>query len=80
MKKIYLVKHCYDVDGGFGDAISREEVLCGFTNKGDANNFVKTFENPHVYDEPYASLKCGKLVVEELNMIPPKPEHMWWLN
>ena len=30
MNKIYLVKHCFDVDGGFGDAISQEEVICGF--------------------------------------------------
>ena len=33
MNKIYLVKHCFDVDGGFGDAISQEEVICGFDNR-----------------------------------------------
>ena len=35
MNKIYLVKHCFDVDGGFGDAISQEEVICGFDNRED---------------------------------------------
>ncbi len=32
MNKIYLVKNCFDVDGGFGDAIS-QEVICGFDNR-----------------------------------------------
>ena len=26
MNKIYLVNHCFDVDGGFGDAILQEEL------------------------------------------------------
>ena len=33
MNKIYLVNHCFDVDGGFGDAILQEEVICGFDNR-----------------------------------------------
>ncbi len=33
MNKIYLVKHCFDVDGGFGDAIS----ICGFDNREKEN-------------------------------------------
>lgn len=37
MNKIYLVNHCFDVDGGFGDAISQEEVICSFDNREDAN-------------------------------------------
>lgn len=35
MNKIYLVNHCFDVDGGFGDAIPQEEVICGFDNRED---------------------------------------------
>ena len=31
--EIYIVKHVYEFDGGFGDAIGVEDVLCGFTNK-----------------------------------------------
>lgn len=49
-------------------------------NEDEAYEFVKTFENPHIYDRPYASLECGRLIVEELNMIPPKQEDMWWLH
>ena len=66
MNKIYLVKHCYDTNSGYGDAISKHEVLCGFTNEDEANEFVKAYENPHIYDTPYESLECGRLVIEEL--------------
>ena len=41
MNKIYLVNHCFDVDGGFGDAILQEEVICGFDNREDADKFVE---------------------------------------
>lgn len=80
MNKIYLVKHCFDVDGGFGDAISQEEVICGFDNREDANEFIEKYSNPHIYDSPYASLECGILQVEELNMTPPDREDMWWFD
>ena len=80
MNKIYLVNHCFDVDGGFGDAIPQEEVICGFDNREDANGFVEKYSNPHIYDSPYASLECGILRVEELNMTPPDREDMWWLD
>lgn len=54
--KFYLVNHCFDVDGGFGDAILQEEVICGFDNREDADEFVEKYSNPHIYDSPYASL------------------------
>lgn len=80
MNKIYLVNHCFDVDGGFGDAILQEEVICDFDNREDADEFVEKYSNPHIYDSPYASLECGILRVEELNMTPPDREDMWWLD
>ena len=27
MEKIYVIKHIYDVDGGFGDAVAVEDVI-----------------------------------------------------
>lgn len=78
--KVYIVKHVYDVDGGFGDAIGEEDVLCGFTSKSEAEAFVKAYEKPHVYDRPYAELHCGELVIEELTMTPPSVDKMWWLR
>lgn len=44
------------MDGGFGDAILQEEVICGFDNREDADEFVEKYSNPHIYDSPYASL------------------------
>lgn len=77
---VYIVKHVYDVDGGFGDAIGNEDVLCGFMDKSEAEAFVSKYSNRHVYDRPYNDLECGILVLEELNMTPPKEEEMWWLK
>lgn len=79
MNKIYIVKHIFDVDGGFGDVISQEEVVCGFLNEEDANDFVKRYQNEHCYEYGYNNMWCGKLVAEELNMNIPLAEDMWWL-
>jgi hypothetical protein len=76
---VYIVKHEYDTDGGVGDAIGVSDVLCGFTNKAEAEAFVSAYAKPHVYDRPYAALMCGELVIEELTMIPPSVDEMWWL-
>ena len=78
--KVYIVKHVYDVDGGFGDAIEKEDVLCGFTSKAEAEAFVRAYEKPHVYSRPYDDLWCGELVIEELTMAPPLVDEMWWLR
>ena len=66
--KIYLVKHLYDVDGGFGDAVENEEVIAIYSNKFVAKRFVKKWNNPHVYDEPYESLWCNSLKIEEMEI------------
>ena len=57
-----------------------EEVICGFDSREDANRIVEKYSNPHIYDSPYASLECGVLRVEELNMTQPAREDMWWLD
>jgi hypothetical protein len=78
--EVYIVKHVYEVDGGFGDAVGVEDVLCGFASKAEAETFVSKYANPHIYDRPYANLTCGELVVEKLTMIPPSVDKMWWLQ
>jgi hypothetical protein len=78
--EVYIVKHEYYVDGGFGDAVPVSEILCGFVNKAEAEAFVSAYENPHVYDDPYEELTCGELVIEELTMTPPSVDSMWWLR
>ena len=50
--KIYNVFHVYDVDGGFGDAITEETSVATFVNKEDADAFVAKYNKPYVYDNP----------------------------
>ena len=69
MLKIYNVVHIYDVDGGFGDAISKQEVLFATLNKEVADKFVEKYSNPHIYDTPYANLYTGELIIEELPIV-----------
>lgn len=67
----YLVKHYYEVDGGYGDAIDRYETVAIFRTRKDAEAFVKKFEDPHVYDIPYDELRCGILYIEETEYTDP---------
>lgn len=67
--KVFMVKHCYDEDGGFGDAVSKEECLMIFKKKEDAELFVRNFENPHIYEKPYDELECGRLKIDEVEVV-----------
>lgn len=73
----YAVFHKFDVDGGFGDAISKEEFICIFDTLEQAEEFKKKYENPHVYDTPYAELWCGILDIRELSS-QYNVENFWW--
>ena len=70
-KKIYLIKHVYDTDGGFGDAVSQEEVLFATDNKKLAKAYVKKYSKPVVYASPYADLYHHELVIEKLKLEEP---------
>ena len=90
MNTIYQVVHQYDVDGGFGDAIPRVDVLEVFESKKNAEKFVEKFGNPHMYDKPYHELWCGNLFIKEIEVVPEQEidewlesynkEDMWWLD
>lgn len=67
--KLYMIKHYYDVEADFGDAVEKEDCILIFNDKVDAELFVKTFENPHVYGKSYHELSCGELKIEEVNTI-----------
>ena len=67
--KIYNVIHQYDIDGGFGDAISQHKLLFTTTSKEVAEQFVNNYSNPHIYEIPYASLWAGELVITEQTVI-----------
>lgn len=67
--KIYNVVHQYDVDGGFGDAISQSELLFTTTSKEVAEQFVNNYSNPHIYEIPYAELWAGTIIITEQTVI-----------
>lgn len=67
--KIYNVVHLYDVDGGFGDAVSQHKILFTTTSKEVAEQFVNKYTNPHIYEIPYSELWAGELVITEQTVI-----------
>lgn len=66
---MYNVYHHYDVDGGFGDAVSQVDLLFTTDSKEVADTFVSKYDNNHVYDVPYAKLYRGALRVEKVTVI-----------
>lgn len=76
---IFGVFHKYDTDGGFGDAIPQKELICIFETLEKAEEFKKKYEDPHVYDRPYAELECGELVIEELPTSYDESK-FWWIG
>ena len=66
---MYIIKHVYDVDGGFGDAIEEEDVV-GIVDctKAELDAFLKEYNKPIVYDEPYNWLTCHTLIAEEIEV------------
>lgn len=58
-KKLWNVFHCYDVDGGFGDAIPAEDLV-GTVEATDEEMeaFLQKWNQPEVYEHPYADLEC----------------------
>lgn len=63
---LYGVYHMYDVDGGCGDAIGREDLIKIFATRELADAYAKKWDNTHVYERPYSCLYAGALEVKEL--------------
>lgn len=64
-EKLYIVYHVYDVDGGFGDAMTRESPLFVAT-ESVAKQYCEKWDNEHTYEFPYCELRCGFLYCKEL--------------
>lgn len=65
VKKTWIIIHEYDVDGGFGDAITQEEILAVVrATEKEKDDFLDTYNNPYVYDVPYAELMCHGVRME----------------
>lgn len=83
MKKVYAIMHQFDEDGGFGDAVYKEELIVVFEDKKMAETFIEKFQKPHVYDIPYDKLRCGELEIREIaiseNLSEIDTGIFWWL-
>lgn len=77
-KRIYLINHVYDVDGGFGDAVSCEDTMFATENKDLAEQYVKKYSNPEIYDSPYSDLYRHELIIKEYDLEEPDLERNPW--
>ena len=75
---MYGVFHHFDTDGGFGDAIRQEELICVFEDLEMAEAFKKKYERPHIYETPYDDLECGELIIKELPTTYDESKFWWW--
>lgn len=81
-KKWWDVYHEYEVDGGFGDSVSRDDkVATVFATEKEIDDFVKKWDNPRVYYVPYAELTEHHVyaveseIVDLANVIPYEDDH-----
>lgn len=68
MEKIYQVVHLYDEDGGFGDPVTCKDVIGATTDKALAEAYVRRYNKPAVYAEPYSYLYCHGLEIDEVEL------------
>lgn len=79
--KVFEVFHNYGTDGGFGDYVAVSDKIATFSSRERAEDFVKKFSKPHIYDKPYADLDCGNLQIEEVQVDEmPDESTFWWLH
>ena len=77
---LYIIKHCYDVDGGFGDAVAQETVVgTAMATEEQIKAYIEKWNKPRIYDKPYCALydhsvRAEKIEVSDLDSIVPYDE------
>lgn len=66
---LYGIFHLYSVDGGFGDAVPKEDLLFVTDSEETAREYIKKWSHPYIYDTPYAELSCGELEYREIEQL-----------
>lgn len=66
---MWIIEHCYDVDGGFGDAVGVRDTIGIVETKEEADNYIAKWSNPEIYDKPYANLYHKELIAREVKML-----------
>lgn len=66
---LYNIFHCYDVDGEFGDAVPKQELigLVEATDK-EVNDFLNLWNKPRIYDTPYDALYEHIVIAEPVKI------------
>jgi hypothetical protein len=83
---LYQIFHEYDVDGGFGDPISRSELVAVVdATQEQIDKFLEEWDKPRIYDHPYGDLYEHGITVKPLTAIkkiedvtPYDPETRDW--
>ena len=70
--RIYNVYHVYDVGDEYGNAICTEDYVASFESEMHAREFIEKYNDPYVYDKPYAELYCNIFIVRESELITRK--------
>lgn len=68
-KFIWAIFHCYDEDGGYGDAVP-QEVMVGscMATEQEIEEFLQKWDKPEVYDHPYDDLVCHGVRAEKIDL------------
>lgn len=66
---LYGIFHCYTVDGGFGDAVPKEDLLFVTDSEETALAYIRKWSHPYIYDTPYQALSCGRLGYREIEQL-----------
>ena len=81
----YLIYHIYDVDGGFGDPVTKKDLIAVVeATKEQIDEFLATWNKPRIYDRPYGDLYEHGIVAEPATfssldgLIPYDPETRDW--
>lgn len=71
IKHLWEVFHCYDVDGGFGDAVGQKDAVgVAYATEYEIDEYLKKWDKPKVYDRPYASLYHHTVRVQKIEIAP----------
>lgn len=69
-KKLWVISHVYDTDGGFGDSIPTEELLVVVkATDEEIQAFLDKYDKPYVYDTPYANLYCHGILARAVKVV-----------
>ena len=85
-KQKWIIRHEYDVDGGYGDAVPVNDIVAVVeATDEEINAFLEKWDKPRVYDRPYDGLEEHHVSAEPIEIVkdistvvPYDPETKDW--